>query len=45
MKNMGVTVKFWNRDPRVALVRLTGMISADSSVLRRGLGLAAVASL
>jgi len=45
MKNMGVTVKFWNRDPRVPLVRLTGMISADSSALRRGLSLAAVAPL
>jgi serine protease SohB len=45
MKNMGVTVKFWNRDPRVPLVRLTGMISADSSALRRGLSLVAVAPL
>jgi serine protease SohB len=42
---MGVTVKFWNRAPRVPLVRLTGMISADSSALRRGLNLAAVAPL
>ena len=42
---MGVTVKFWNRAPRVPLVRLSGMISADSSALRRGLSLAAVAPL
>ena len=42
---MGVTVKFWKRAPRVPLVRLTGMISADSSALRRGLNLAAVAPL
>lgn len=42
---MGVTVKFWNRAPRVPLVRLTGMISTDSSALRRGLNLAAVAPL
>ncbi len=42
---MGVTVKFWNRAPRVPLVRLTGVISADSSALRRGLSLAAVAPL
>lgn len=42
---MGVTVKFWKRAPRVPLVRLTGMISADSSALRRGLSLAAVAPL
>lgn len=42
---MGVTVTFWKRAPRVPLVRLTGMISADSSALRRGLSLAAVAPL
>ena len=42
---MGVTVKFWKRAPRVPLVRLTGMISADSSALRRGLSLAASAPL
>ena len=32
-KNMGVTVKFWNRDPRVPLVRLTGMISPVHTAL------------
>lgn len=38
-------MKFWKRAPRVPLVRLTGMISADSSALRRGLSLAAAAPL
>ncbi len=42
---MGVTVKIWKRAPRVPLVRLTGVISAESSALRRGLSLAAVAPL
>lgn len=38
-------MKFWNRAPCVPLVRLNGMISADSSALRRGLSLAAAAPL
>ena len=38
-------MKFWKREPRVPLIRLTGMISSDSSALRRGLNLAAVAPL
>jgi serine protease SohB len=36
-------VKFWNRAPRVPLVRLSGLISADGPGLRRGLSLEAVA--
>jgi len=38
-------VKFWKRGPCVPLVRLNGLISADSSALRRGLSLAVVAPL
>ena len=38
-------MKFWKRAPRVPLVRLDGVISANSGSLRRGLNLATVAPL
>ena len=38
-------MKFWKRAPRVPLVRLSGMISVESSPVRRGLSLEAVAPL
>ncbi len=38
-------LKFWNRPPRVPLVRLTGMIAADSGGFRRGLSLETAAPL
>lgn len=40
-----MNLKFWKRAPRVPLVRLGGMIAADSSSFRRGLSLETAAPL